>query len=137
MNNAEALVVAYPYVQRVHDDTLDLLVEMRDFCAFPRKRETSAKAAYRNFNDAIHRLRITSRLELALSWVFYAKAGEEDKSAAVGEFIRDLAGFIDDDSVSGDVLCPVLSKFHERSNHLIRRILHLDQSRAMPAPRNG
>jgi len=131
MNAIGHKVATYPYVQKVHDDTLDLLVELRDFCALPRQRVTSNDAAYRNLLDAIQKMRITSRLELAMSWVLFAKAEEGNTGDAGSEFIKDLAAFVENDPLSKAELSPVMHGFHERSNRLIQRILHLDQSGAL------
>lgn len=119
------------YFRRTYDETLDLMVEARNYIAYVERRERQLVGAMNGLRMSCEAMRVTSRLTQVMAWLMMQRAvhdGEMTPGEALAEANR-LSGadVCLDDSFSGDIALPRgLRSLLERSFSLYQRIARLE-----------
>lgn len=119
------------YFRRTYDETLDLMVEARNYIAYVERRERQRADAMNGLRMSCEAMRVTSRLTQVMAWLMMQRAvhdGEMTPDEALAEANR-LSGadVCLDDSFSGDIALPRgLRSLLERSFSLYQRIARLE-----------
>jgi regulator of CtrA degradation len=124
---------------RTYNETLEMIVEARNYMAFVESRERQRRDVATNLRHCCEALRVTSRLTEAMAWLMMQRAvqqGEVTMQEALGERHR-LSGqsICLEDAANHDETLPIgLRSLLDRSLRLYQRVGRLEQmvmSRAM------
>ncbi len=117
---------------RTYDETLDLIIEARNYMAHMRPAARPTSVAVHDLRASCEALRVTSRLTQVMAWLMIQRAvcdGEISASEACAEQNR-LSGHAVclDVTASDDDCLPVgLRSLLQRSLHLYQRISRLEE----------
>ncbi len=118
--------------KRTYDETLDLIVEARNYLTYMRPHFHSRKTASHDLRTSCEALRVTSRLTQVMAWLMIQRAlseGEISANEACAEKNR-LSGHavcLDESTSDDPCLPPGLRSLLGRSLHLYQRISRLEQ----------
>jgi regulator of CtrA degradation len=120
------------YFRRTYDETMDLMVEARNYMAYVERREREMAGAVAGLRMSCEAMRVTSRLTQVMAWLMMQRAvhdGEIQADDALAETNRLSGGEVClDDSFSEDENLPGgLRSLLERSFRLYQRIARLEQ----------
>lgn len=120
------------YFRRTYDETLDLMVEARNYMAYVERRERERAGAMAGLRMSCEAMRVTSRLTQVMAWLMMQRAihdGEIAEDAVLTEENRLSGGEVCwDDSFSADVNLPNgLRSLLARSLQLYQRVARLEQ----------
>lgn len=124
-------------LKRTYDETLDLIVETRNYMAYKAPRDCRDLGADASLRVSCEAFRVTSRLTQVMAWLMVhraAHAGEIAMEDACSDHFR-LSGhhICLDETGDGEDLPGGLRSLMRRSLHLYRRIARLDhQTAAQP-----
>lgn len=117
---------------RNYDETLDLIVEARDYMVHMRPNGRSNSPPTQDLRASCEALRVTSRLTQVMAWLMIQRAvcdGEITASEACEERNR-LSGHavcLDATANNDNMLPPGLRSLLQRSLHLYQRISRLEE----------
>jgi len=123
---------AATFFNRTYDETMDLIIEARDYLSNAENRERHGLAPSERLSMSCETMRVTSRLTQIMAWLLVRKAvhaGEMTEDQAAQEEYR-LAGHMvcNDVSAESDAYMPRhLKSLLQRSYHLYARVSRLDQ----------
>jgi regulator of CtrA degradation len=117
---------------RTYDETLDLIVEARNYLTYVRPHFRSGKTAMHDLRTNCEALRVTSRLTQVMAWLMIQRAlseGEISASEACAEKNRLSGHAVCLDVTASDDPClpPGLRSLLGRSLQLYQRIARLEQ----------
>lgn len=120
------------YFRRTYDETLDLMVEARNYMAYVERRERERAGAVAGLRISCEAMRVTSRLTQVMAWLMMQRAVHEGELAAedaLAEANRLSGGEVClDDSFSADATLPNgLRSLLDRSLSLYQRVSRLEQ----------
>lgn len=120
------------YFRRTYDETMNLMVEARNYMAYVERRERVRAGAMTGLRMSCEAMRVTSRLTQVMAWLMMQRAvheGEIEATQAFAEENRLSGGEVCwDDSFSGDDSLPNgLRSLLERSFSLYQRIARLEE----------
>lgn len=122
---------ATAYFRRTYDETMDLMVETRNYMAYVEWRERERAGLMTGLRMSCEAMRVTSRLTQVMAWLMMQRAvhdGEVEAAEALDEQNR-LSGIAVclDDSFGGDETLPNgLRSLLDRSLHLYQRVARLE-----------
>ena len=117
---------------RTYDETLDLIVEARDYMRFNQPGKTRGRVPANDLRVSCEALRVTSRLTQVMAWLMMQRAvceGEITAGEACEEKNR-LSGHavcLDVTAANDDNLPPGLRSLLHRSLQLYQRISRLEE----------
>ncbi len=117
---------------RNYDETLDLIVEARNYMVYMRPQNRSTGVPGQDLRASCEALRVTSRLTQVMAWLMLQRAvcdGEISASEACEEGNR-LSGHsvcLDSAAANDDGLPPGLRSLLRRSLELYQRISRLEE----------
>ncbi|MBC7951694.1 MAG: DUF1465 family protein [Rhodospirillaceae bacterium] len=119
------------YFRRTYDETLDLMVEARNYMAYAERRERERAGLVTGLRMSCEAMRVTSRLTQVMAWLMIQRAvheGEVDAREALDERNRLSGGDVClDDTFGGDQNLPNgLRSLLQRSLSLYQRIVRLE-----------
>lgn len=120
------------YFRRTYDETMNLMVEARNYMAYVERREREQAGAVAGLRISCEAMRVTSRLTQVMAWLMMQRAVHEGEMAvedALTEANR-LSGeeVCLDDSFSADMILPNgLRSLLDRSLSLYQRVARLEQ----------
>lgn len=120
------------YFRRTYDETLDLMIEARNYMAYVERRERARTDSLAGLRMSCEAMRVTSRLIQVMAWLMMQRAvheGEIEVGYALAEANR-LSGadVCLDDSFSEDSTLPGgLRSLLDRSFRLYQRIARLEE----------
>jgi len=119
------------YFSRTYDETLDLMIEARNYMAYVERRERTRVGGMAGLRMSCEAMRVTSRLTQVMAWLMMQRAvheGEVEQELALSEPNRLSGGDVClDDSFSGDEALPNgLRSLLDRSLSLYQRVARLE-----------
>jgi regulator of CtrA degradation len=119
------------YFRRTYDETLDLMVEARNYMAYAERRERERAGLVTGLRMSCEAMRVTSRLTQVMAWLMMQRAvhdGEVEAAEALDEHNRLSGGDVClDDTFGEDENLPNgLRSLLERSLSLYQRIARLE-----------
>lgn len=119
------------YFRRTYDETMDLMVEARNYMAYVERRERLRANVMCGLRMSCEAMRVTSRLTQVMAWLMMQRAvheGEMEVAEALADGNRLSGGEVClDDSFSGDESLPGgLRSLLDRSFHLYQRVARLE-----------
>lgn len=87
-----------PFFRRTYHETMDLMIEARNYMAFVERREREQASVNTGLRMSCEAMRVTSRLTQVMAWLMMQRAVEE------GEITSDLA-LADENRLSGQDVC--------------------------------
>lgn len=121
-------------LEKTYDETLDLLIETRNYMAYKAPRDCRGLDAEASLRVSCEAFRVTSRLTQVMAWLMAqraAHAGEIDIEEACADHFRLSGhGVCLDEGGDGADLPGGLRSLMRRSLHLYRRIDRLDNQTA-------
>lgn len=120
------------YFRRTYDETMDLMVEARNYMAYVERRERERAPAATGLRMSCEAMRVTSRLTQVMAWLMMQRAvheGELGLEQALAEDNR-LSGadVCLDDRFSSDASLPNgLRSLLDRSFKLYQRVARLEE----------
>lgn len=120
------------YFRRTYDETMDMMVEARNYMAYVERRERERAGAVAGLRMSCEAMRVTSRLTQVMAWLMMQRAvheGEVEAEEALAEANRLSGGEVClDDSFSGDQSLPNgLRSLLDRSFRLYQRVARLEE----------
>ncbi|MGE5516732.1 MAG: DUF1465 family protein [Bacteroidota bacterium] len=120
------------YFRRTYDETLDLMVEARNYMAYVERRERERAGLMAGLRMSCEAMRVTSRLTQVMAWLMMQRAVHDGEIAVEQALIEEnrLSGgeVCWDDSFSADVTLPNgLRSLLARSLQLYQRVARLEQ----------
>ncbi|HLO76472.1 MAG TPA: DUF1465 family protein [Magnetospirillum sp.] len=120
------------YFHRTYDETMDLMVEARNYMAYVERRERERAGTMTGLRMSCEAMRITSRLTQVMAWLMIQRAvheGEIDLGEAMGESNRLSGGDVClDDTFSSDQTLPHgLRSLMDRSFRLYQRVARIEE----------
>lgn len=120
------------YFRRTYDETMDLMVEARNYMAYVERGERLRAGASTGLRMSCEAMRVTSRLTQVMAWLMLQRAvhdGEIGPDDALTEENRLAGGEVCwDDTFSSDVELPKgLRSLLDRSFQLYQRISRLEE----------
>lgn len=120
------------YFRRTYDETMDLMVEARNYMAYVERRERERAGAAAGLRISCEAMRVTSRLTQVMAWLMMQRAVHEGEVAveeALTEANRLSGGDVClDDRFSTDTALPNgLRSLLDRSLNLYQRVARLEQ----------
>ncbi len=117
---------------RTYDETLDMIVEARNYMAHADARERRSRGGQTDLRFSCEALRVTSRLTQVMAWLMLQRAVQEGEISAEEACLEgnrlsgqdvclDTVGVADGNLPSG------LRSLLERSYHLYQRVSRLEQ----------
>lgn len=119
------------YFRRTYDETLDLMVEARNYMAYVERRERERAGLLNGLRMSCEAMRVTSRLTQVMAWLMMQRAvhdGEVEAAEALAERNR-LSGFevcLDDSFGHDENLPSGLRSLLDRSLRLYQRVARLE-----------
>lgn len=119
------------YFRRTYDETMDLMVEARNYMAYVERRERQRANVVSGLRMSCEAMRVTSRLTQVMAWLMMQRAvheGEVEVTEALSDNNR-LSGaeVCLDDTFSGDENLPGgLRSLLDRSFRLYQRVVRLE-----------
>jgi regulator of CtrA degradation len=119
------------YFRRTYDETLDLMVEARNYMAYVERRERDKAGTTTGLRMSCEAMRVTSRLTQVMAWLMMQRAvheGEVELEEALNDHNR-LSGedvCLDDSFGRDEALPGGLRSLLERSLSLYQRISRLE-----------
>ena len=123
------------YFRRTYDETLDLMIEARNYMAYMEGRERQRVGGVAGLRLSCEAMRVTSRLTQVMAWLMVQRAvheGEIGAEDALSEANR-LSGadVCLDDTFTGDQSLPGgLRSLLDRSFRLYQRVARLEEQMA-------
>ena len=123
------------YFRRTYDETLDLMIEARNYMAYMEGRERQRPGGVAGLRLSCEAMRVTSRLTQVMAWLMVQRAvheGEIGAEDALSEAHR-LSGadVCLDDTFTGDQSLPGgLRSLLDRSFRLYQRVARLEEQMA-------
>lgn len=122
-------------LKKTYDETLDLMIEARNYLAYKAPRDCGGMAQRASLRASCEAFRITSRLTQVMAWLMAQRAvhaGELELEEACSERFRLSARHIclDDSAGADDELPHGLRSLLDRSLRLYERIARLDDMTA-------
>lgn len=120
------------YFRRTYDETMDLMVEARNYMAYVERRERERAGAVAGLRISCEAMRVTSRLTQVMAWLMMQRAvhdGEIAAEDALAEVNR-LSGeevCLDQSFATDAVLPNGLRSLLDRSLSLYQRVARLEQ----------
>jgi regulator of CtrA degradation len=120
------------YFRRTYDETMDLMIEARNYMTYVERRERELAGAVAGLRMSCEAMRVTSRLTQVMAWLMMQRAvhdGEMQPDDALAEANRLSGGEVClDDSYSEDQNLPGgLRSLLDRSFRLYQRIARLEE----------
>lgn len=120
------------FFRRTYDETLDLVVEARNYMAYVERRERERADAVDGLRLSCEAMRVTSRLTQVMAWLMLQRAvheGEIDAGEALAEANRLSGGEVClDESFSAHQAIPGgLRSLLDRSFRLYTRVARLEE----------
>lgn len=117
-------------LRRTYQETLDLMVEARNYLAYKHARERSAVDRDARLKMSCEAFRVTSRLTQVMAWLMAQRAvqsGEMSREEACDDFGLTAGDVCLDDSLHADEELPDgLRSLMDRSYRLYVRVSRLD-----------
>lgn len=120
------------FFRRTYDETMDLMVEARNYMAYVERRERERAGVVTGLRMSCEAMRVTSRLTQVMAWLMIQRAvheGEIDPVEAAAEHHRLSGGdvcldssFTDDETLPGG-----LRSLLDRSFRLYQRVARLEE----------
>lgn len=119
------------YFRRTYDETMDLMVEARNYMAYVERRERERAGAVTGLRMSCEAMRVTSRLTQVMAWLMMQRAvydGEIEAGEALSDENRLSGGDVClDDSFTDDISLPNgLRSLLDRSFRLYQRVARLE-----------
>ena len=120
------------YFRRTYDETMDLMVEARNYMTYVERRERERAGAVAGLRISCEAMRVTSRLTQVMAWLMMQRAvhdGEIAAEDALAEVNR-LSGeevCLDQSFATDAVLPNGLRSLLDRSLSLYQRVARLEQ----------
>jgi regulator of CtrA degradation len=120
------------YFRRTYDETMDLMVEARNYMAYVERRERSRAGAVAGLRMSCEAMRVTSRLTQVMAWLMMRRAvheGEVSHEEAMAEQYR-LSGAdvcLDESFAADETLPGGLRSLMDRSLRLYVRVARLEE----------
>lgn len=119
------------YFRRTYDETMDLMVEARNYMTYIERRERERASVVSGLRMSCEAMRVTSRLTQVMAWLMMQRAvheGEVEQEEALAEPNRLSGGEVClDDTYSGDETLPGgLRSLMDRSFRLYQRVVRLE-----------
>lgn len=120
------------FFRRAYDETMDLMIEARNYMAFVERREREHAGPSTGLRMSCEAMRVTSRLTQVMAWLMIRRAveeGELDELQALSEEHR-LSGLevCGDETHGGDEALPGgLRSLMDRSYRLYMRVVRLEE----------
>jgi regulator of CtrA degradation len=120
------------FFRRTYDETLDLMVEARNYMAYVERRERERADVVAGLRMSCEAMRVTSRLTQVMAWLMLQRAvhaGEIDNEEALAEVNRLSGGEVClDETFSADETLPGgLRSLLDRSFRLYTRVARLEE----------
>ena len=120
------------YINHTYYETLDLLVEARNYAEYMLYNDTLQSGPYANLRLTYHSFRVTNRLIHVMAWLLAqraAQAGEISHEHAVGDEFALSGGFValDPFGAEDNTLPNGLRKLLDRSYKLYMRVARLEK----------
>ena len=120
------------YFRRTYDETMDLMVEARNYMAYVERRERERAGAMAGLRISCEAMRVTSRLTQVMAWLMMQRAvheGELEAEEALAAAHRLSGGEVClDDTFSADTALPNgLRSLLDRSLSLYQRVARLEE----------
>lgn len=126
------LISNAPFLDRVYDEAMALLIETRNYIAYQERRDADALAPDIRLIISQETLRMTSRLTQSMAWLLAQKAVQAGEIGARDALVQEAA--VDgeavclDDTYTDDVRLPdAVRNLLARTRSLYVRVHRLDQ----------
>lgn len=119
------------YFRRTYDETMELMVEARNYMAFVERRERERAGLATGLRMSCEAFRVTSRLTQVMAWLMMQRAvheGEVEPAAALAEENRLSGGEVclDDSFAQDETLPGGLRSLMDRSFRLYQRVARIE-----------
>lgn len=120
------------YFRKTYDETIDLMVEARNYMAYVERRERERAGAHAGLRMSCEAMRVTSRLTQVMAWLMMQRAVHEGEVEA-GEALADanrLSGAdvcLDETFAADQTLPRSLRSLLDRSFRLYQRIARIEE----------
>lgn len=121
-----------PFFRRTYDETMDLMIEARNYMAFVERKERQRASVNTGLRMSCEAMRVTSRLTQVMAWLMVQRAVEEGEipaDAAMAEENR-LAGqdvCADESHLADEALPGGLRSLMDRSYRLYMRVARIEE----------
>ncbi|MDO8608609.1 MAG: DUF1465 family protein [Phaeospirillum sp.] len=123
------------FFRRTYDETMDLMVEARNYMSYVERRERERAGAFAGLRMSCEAMRVTSRLTQVMAWLLMQRAvheGELSVEQTLADSCR-ISGAdvcLDESHSSDEALPNGLRSLLDRSHRLYVRITRLEQMMA-------
>lgn len=120
------------FFRRTYDETMDLMVEARNYMAYVERRERERAGAVAGLRMTCEALRVTSRLTQVMAWLMMQRAvhaGEIEVGEALADANRLSGGEVclDETFTTDESLPGGLRSLLDRSFRLYTRVARLEE----------
>lgn len=120
------------FFRRTYDETLDLMVEARNYMAYVERRERERADMVSGLRMSCEAMRVTSRLTQVMAWLMIQRAvheGEIEAQDAMAEANRLSGGAVclDETFTTDETLPNGLRSLLDRSFRLYQRVARLEE----------
>lgn len=119
------------YFRRTYDETMDLMVEARNYMAYVERRERERASIVSGLRMSCEAMRVTSRLTQVMAWLMMQRAVHEgevglDEALADANRLSGTEVCLDHSHACDEALPGGLRSLLDRSLHLYQRVIRLE-----------